>query len=77
MHGELGHAVEVLGDLFEIAPEPKRAGLGVPFELIGQLLEGANEVKAGTASGQKVEFFGNKALLYQFPYAGLLCDIEG
>ncbi len=55
---------------------PMHGSFPVKPELIGRILEGAQEVKAGKVSGQKVEFFGNKALLYQFPYAGLICDLE-
>ena len=45
-------------------------------ELVGQILEGAQQVKNGEVEGKTVEFFGNKALLYQFPYAGLICDLK-
>ncbi|MCR5058636.1 MAG: hypothetical protein K6A81_08480 [Clostridiales bacterium] len=31
---------------------------------------------SGKAEGKEVEFYGNKALLYKFPYAGLLCDLK-
>ncbi|MBR5976145.1 MAG: MBL fold metallo-hydrolase [Clostridiales bacterium] len=73
--------IESLGHLSEYADKfdeiyPMHGSFPVEKELIEQLCDGANEVKAGTASGKEVEFFGNKALLYQFPYAGFLCDLE-
>ncbi|MBO4473334.1 MAG: MBL fold metallo-hydrolase [Clostridiales bacterium] len=55
---------------------PMHGSFPVSPELIGQLKEGAEQVRAGKVSGKEVEFFGNKALLYQFPYAGFLCDLE-
>lgn len=43
-------------------------------ELIGKLLDGAQAILEGTASGSEVDIFGTKAVLYRFPYAGFLCD---
>ena len=54
---------------------PMHGSFPVKPDLIGKLLEGAQQIKNGTVEGQKVEFFGTKALLYQFPYAGILCDL--
>ena len=45
-------------------------------DLIGRLIAGAKEIQAGKAEGKEVEFYGNKALLYKFSYAGLLCDLK-
>ena len=45
-------------------------------ELIGKLIEGAERVKSGSAEGKKVEMFGNDVMLYQFPYAGFLCEVN-
>ena len=36
--------------------------------------EGAEEILAGKAVGQKVDIFGNEVTLYKFPYAGFLCN---
>lgn len=43
-------------------------------DLIGKLKEGAEEIRDGRASGTPVNIFGNEVVLYQFPYAGFLCD---
>ena len=73
--------IESLGHLSEYADKfdeiyPMHGSFPVSPELIGQLKEGAEQVRAGKVSGKEVEFFGNKALLYKFPYAGLLCDLK-
>ena len=44
-------------------------------EQIGLLLEGAKQIQNGKAEGKKVSAFGMESLLYQFPYAGFLCDL--
>lgn len=41
--------------------------------LTDKLIEGANEIKEGKATGKEVEIFGNKVLSYKFPYAMFLC----
>ncbi len=43
-------------------------------ELIGQLLTGAGKIADGTADGKIVNVFGNEVCLYDFPYAGFLCE---
>ncbi len=43
-------------------------------DLIGKLIEGAQQVQRGTASGTKVDMFGNDVMLYKFPYAGFLYE---
>lgn len=45
-------------------------------ELIGKLIEGAEQVKSGSAEGKKVNMFGNDVMLYKFPYAGFLCEVK-
>ena len=41
-------------------------------DLVKKLIEGAEEILAGKAVGQKVDIFGNEVTLYKFPYAGFL-----
>ncbi|MCR5282417.1 MAG: MBL fold metallo-hydrolase [Lachnospiraceae bacterium] len=43
-------------------------------DLVGKLIEGATLIANGMATGKKVNLFGNDVLLYQFPYAGFLCE---
>ena len=45
-------------------------------ELVGKLIEGANQVKNGEVTGTKVALFGNEVLLYKFPYAGFLYEAK-
>ena len=45
-------------------------------ELIDKLIEGAEQIRSGTAEGKKVDMFGNEVMLYKFPYAGFLCDVK-
>ena len=54
---------------------PMHGTFPVKPELVGLLLEGALEIRAGRATGEPVERFGNKICLYRFPYAGFLCDM--
>ena len=44
-------------------------------QLIGELIEGAEQIQRGTASAKMVDMFGNDVMLYRFPYAGFLCDV--
>ena len=55
---------------------PMHGSFPVSPDLIGKLKEGAEQVRAGKAEGKEVEFYGNKALLYKFPYAALLCELK-
>ena len=43
-------------------------------DLIPELINGAEEIRAGKASGNIVNIFGNEVCLYKFPYAGFLCE---
>jgi glyoxylase-like metal-dependent hydrolase (beta-lactamase superfamily II) len=42
--------------------------------LVPQLIEGAQEILDGKATGSTVDIFGNEVMLYKFPYAGFLCE---
>jgi hypothetical protein len=41
-------------------------------ELVGKLIDGAEEIRAGKAEGKTVDMFGTEVTLYKFPYAGFL-----
>ena len=41
--------------------------------IIPKLLDGAQQILDGKASGSPVNIFGNEVLLYQFDFAGFLC----
>ena len=43
-------------------------------DLVGKLREGAQTILDGKAEGSEVDIFGNKVMLYKFPYAGFLCE---
>ena len=66
----LKHLGEFSGQYDEIYP--MHGTFPVGEELIGKLLEGAQEIKDGKAIGKAVDIFGNQVTLYKFPYAGFL-----
>ena len=66
----LKHLGEFSGQYDEIYP--MHGTFPVGEELIGKLLEGAQEIKDGKAIGKAVDIFGNQVTLYIFPYAGFL-----
>ena len=43
-------------------------------EQVEKLIQGAREILEGKASATPVDMFGNKVMLYNFPYAGFLCE---
>ncbi|MCR4713201.1 MAG: MBL fold metallo-hydrolase, partial [Treponemataceae bacterium] len=43
-------------------------------EQVAKLIQGAREILEGKASATPVDMFGNKVMLYKFPYAGFLCE---
>lgn len=53
---------------------PSHGDIPVEPELIDKLIEGANEIQNKNAQGKKVDMFGNQVTLYQFDYAGYLCE---
>ncbi len=53
---------------------PMHGSIPVKPDLIGKLLEGAEQIRDGEAEGRIVDLFGNEVMLYEFPYAGFLCD---
>ncbi len=53
---------------------PMHGSFPVEPDLIGKLIEGAEEVLSGSAAGTNVTLHGVDICLYRFPYAGFLCD---
>ncbi len=53
---------------------PSHGSFPVCPGLIGNLIEGAEQIINGTANGKVVDMFGTPVMLYKFPYAGFLCD---
>lgn len=53
---------------------PMHGSIPVKPDLIGKLIEGAEQIRDGEAEGRIVDLFGNEVMLYEFPYAGFLCD---
>jgi hydroxyacylglutathione hydrolase len=56
---------------------PSHGSFPVRPELIANLIEGAEQIINGTASGKVVDMFGTPVMFYKFPYAGFLCDLPG
>lgn len=54
---------------------PSHGSFPVYPDLIPKLLDGAEQIIAGTAEGKVIDMFGTSVMLYKFPYAGFLCDI--
>ena len=53
---------------------PSHGEFPVKPELIGKLIEGAEQIAEHKCQGQKVDMFGNEVTLYKFEYAGFLCE---
>ena len=43
-------------------------------EQVEKLIQGTREILECKASATPVDMFGNKVMLYKFPYAGFLCE---
>ncbi len=43
-------------------------------DLVGKLIKGANQIKNHEVSGRELDLWGNKVVLYKFPYAGFLYE---
>ena len=56
---------------------PSHSTFPVKPDLIPKLIEGAKQILAGQAAGTEVEVHGNEIKLYQFEYAGFLCEKTG
>ena len=66
----LKHLLEYNGRYDEIYP--MHGDFPQKPELVSKLIEGANEILEGKAKGTEVDIFGNKVMLFKFPYAGIL-----
>ena len=47
--------------------------VSVKPDMIPKLIAGAKQILAGEATGEEIDMFGNKVMLYQFEFAGFLC----
>ena len=65
-----------LGDYAEMYDEiyPMHGSFPIRKDLIGKLISGAEQIKAGKAQSRPVELFGRPVKLYEFEYAGFLCE---
>ena len=70
----LKHLKEYEGEFDEVYP--CHGSIPEKPELIDKLIEGANSIRAGVATGKDVEIFGCKALFYKFDYAAFLCEAK-
>lgn len=55
---------------------PSHSTFPVSPDLIPKLIDGAKQILAKTATGNIVNMHGNSVMLYQFDYAGFLCETE-
>ena len=54
---------------------PSHGTFPVEPDLIDKLIEGANLILEGKASGTQTEYRGTQVMHYEFPYAGFICDL--
>ena len=71
--GSLHHLLEFEGRFDEVYP--MHGSFPVMPVLIRQLISGSEDIKAGKASGEKINMFGFDVMLYKYPYAGIICDL--
>ena len=70
---ETMEALEKQADRFDEI-YPSHSTFPVKTDLIPKLVEGAKQILAGEAQGTETEVHGNTIMLYQFTYAGFLCE---
>ncbi len=68
----LRHLAEYDGQYDEVYA--MHGSIPVKPDLVGKLIEGAEQIKNGNAQGKKMDLWGNRVILYDFPYAGFLCE---
>ena len=68
----LRHLAEYDGQYDEVYA--MHGSIPVNPDLVGKLIEGAEQIKNGYAQGKKMDLWGNRVILYDFPYAGFLCE---
>ena len=68
----LRHLAEYDGQYDEVYA--MHGSIPVNPDLVGKLIEGAEQIKNRNAQGKKMDLWGNRVILYDFPYAGFLCE---
>ena len=53
---------------------PMHGSIPVKPDIVGKLIEGAEQIRRGEAAGTEINLFGNYVILYKFSYAGFLCE---
>ena len=66
------HLLEYDGQYDEVYA--MHGSLPVKPDLVEKMIEGAEQIRRGQVSGNKVNLFGNDVVLYKFPYAGFLYE---
>ncbi len=69
----LRHLTEYDGQYDEVYA--MHGSIPVKPDITEKLIDAAEQIRAGQATGNKVNLFGNDVMLYRFPFAGFLCDI--
>ncbi|MCR4656069.1 MAG: MBL fold metallo-hydrolase [Lachnospiraceae bacterium] len=69
----LRHLAEYDGQYDEVYA--MHGSIPVKPDITEKLIGAAEQIRAGEATGNKVNLFGNDVMLYKFPFAGFLCDI--
>lgn len=54
---------------------PSHSTFPVSTKLIPQLISGAKQILSGEAEGKVIDMFGKSVMLYQFEFAGFLCEV--
>lgn len=68
------HLKEFAGE-FDVV-YPSHGTFPVQKDLIDKLINGAEDIVNGKATGNQIEMFGNKVLLYRYDFAGFLCNMN-
>ncbi len=70
----LRHLAEYDGQYDEVYA--MHGSIPIKPDIVGKLIEGAEQIRNGKAEGTKINLWGNDVLLYNFPYAGFLCGAK-
>ncbi len=70
--GSMNHLLEYDGMYDEVYA--MHGSIPVKPDLVSKLIEGANQIKNREVIGNELDLWGNKVVLYKFPYAGFLCE---
>lgn len=55
---------------------PMHGTFPVKPDIVGKLLEGAEQILSGDAKGEAADMWGTPVCLYKFPYAGFICEAK-